>query len=612
MAKLTINLGTNPNDGTGDNLRGGGTKINANFTEIYDSLGDGTNLTNSIKFADTTSTLSTIPLGGTLKIVGGTGVDATISGDTLTLAADSSIMTSSGTVTMSNKTLALGSNTVSGTLAEFNTAVTDATLVSTTGSETLTNKDLTASTNTFTPITIVDDSSTASTIGLGETLKISGGAGITSTISGDTVTLAAGGLTNSSLSGSAGITNANLANSSVTIGSTAVALGASATSIAGLSLTGTGTIDLSGAGSKARFNFAGTGAFPNEASYEGMFAYDTTGNEAYVADAGGWTKLLNENSSVSAHSDVNMASIADGNALIWNSSNARFEPGSAGSTARYEDTAVRLAVSANSNTSYRFTSHYGTTDNPTLYIRQGQTIGFDLSALSGSHPFVLQTSSGAYVSGNRITTGLTHVATDGTVTTGVNAQGKTSGILYFDVPHDQSTIYYVCTAHSAMAGTLAVNPKVPGIANSQIWLLTSALSTTGNSSFADITANLSESALTGYGRLGDVMTVSSGVFTFPSTGIWEVEAIYNFSGAEGYGRGEIQVTTNNSSYTTVAQSQEETDNQEYANLAMMAQVDVTDTANVKVKFRAGGTVANLAGDSGYMRTGFKFKRLGDT
>jgi hypothetical protein len=43
------------------------------------------------------------------------------------------------------------------------------------------------------------------------------------------------GLTNSNLSGTAGITNANLANSSVTVGSTAIALGASATTIAGLS-----------------------------------------------------------------------------------------------------------------------------------------------------------------------------------------------------------------------------------------------------------------------------------------------------------------------------------------------------------------------------------------
>lgn len=35
MAKQTISLGTSANDGTGDNLRSAGTKINANFTELY-------------------------------------------------------------------------------------------------------------------------------------------------------------------------------------------------------------------------------------------------------------------------------------------------------------------------------------------------------------------------------------------------------------------------------------------------------------------------------------------------------------------------------------------------------------------------------------------------
>jgi hypothetical protein len=35
MAQQTINLGTTANDGTGDTLRAGGTKINANFTELY-------------------------------------------------------------------------------------------------------------------------------------------------------------------------------------------------------------------------------------------------------------------------------------------------------------------------------------------------------------------------------------------------------------------------------------------------------------------------------------------------------------------------------------------------------------------------------------------------
>ena len=44
MAKLGINTGSGPNDGTGDNLRLGGSKINSNFDEIYAALGDGTNL----------------------------------------------------------------------------------------------------------------------------------------------------------------------------------------------------------------------------------------------------------------------------------------------------------------------------------------------------------------------------------------------------------------------------------------------------------------------------------------------------------------------------------------------------------------------------------------
>ena len=108
------------------------------------------------------------------------------------------------------------------------------------------------------------------------------------------------------------------------------------------------------------------------------------------------------------------------------------------------------------------------------------------------------------------------------------------------------------------------------------------------------------------------MTVSSGVFTFPSTGIWSIEAVYNFSGAEGYGRGEIKATTNNSSYSVVAQSQEETDNQEYASFNIKAQVDVTDTSNVKVKFTQGGTASTLSGSSSFWRTGFMFTRLGDT
>ena len=51
MAKQLLNTGVGANDGLGDSLRTGGTKINDNFNELYSILGDGDNLlTNDIDF----------------------------------------------------------------------------------------------------------------------------------------------------------------------------------------------------------------------------------------------------------------------------------------------------------------------------------------------------------------------------------------------------------------------------------------------------------------------------------------------------------------------------------------------------------------------------------
>ena len=44
MAKLGINTGTTPNDGTGDTLLDAVVKINSNFNEIYNTFGNGTDL----------------------------------------------------------------------------------------------------------------------------------------------------------------------------------------------------------------------------------------------------------------------------------------------------------------------------------------------------------------------------------------------------------------------------------------------------------------------------------------------------------------------------------------------------------------------------------------
>lgn len=41
MSKSLIDIGSSPNDGSGDTLRVAGQKINSNFNEIYNSFGNG-------------------------------------------------------------------------------------------------------------------------------------------------------------------------------------------------------------------------------------------------------------------------------------------------------------------------------------------------------------------------------------------------------------------------------------------------------------------------------------------------------------------------------------------------------------------------------------------
>ena len=180
----------------------------------------------------------------TLTFTGGTGIDTSGSGNAVTFAIDSTVATLSGTQTLTNKTIAAGNNTISG-LTNSNLS----------GSAGITNANLANSS-----ISIADESSTTTSISLGETLLITGGEGVDTTISGDTITIAGedattsnkgvasfssdnfavssgavtikdGGIANAELAGS--IANDKLANSSITVtdgsNSTATSLGGTIT-----------------------------------------------------------------------------------------------------------------------------------------------------------------------------------------------------------------------------------------------------------------------------------------------------------------------------------------------------------------------------------------------
>ena len=111
---------------------------------------------------------------------------------------------------------------------------------------------------------------------------------------------------------------------------------------------------------------------------------------------------------------------------------------------------TRLSVTNSGAAAYRF-DQYSTVNNPTIYAIGATTIAFDLSGASG-HPFLIQDNTGT-----NYNTGLTHVTTSGTVTTGSNAQGKSSGTLYWKIPDSISGNYrYQCSLHAPMIGTIVV------------------------------------------------------------------------------------------------------------------------------------------------------------
>jgi len=111
---------------------------------------------------------------------------------------------------------------------------------------------------------------------------------------------------------------------------------------------------------------------------------------------------------------------------------------------------TKLNVTANGVSAYRF-DQYGATDDPTIYAINATTIAFNLTG-AGSHPFLIQDNTGT-----NYNTGLVHVTTAGMVTTGSDAQGKTSGTLYWKIPDSISGNYrYQCGSHASMVGTITI------------------------------------------------------------------------------------------------------------------------------------------------------------
>ena len=119
--------------------------------EFLEGTNNGTNKATLIGPASTADVTVTLP-AATDTLVGKATTDTFTnkSGSNSQWTNDEAYITAATTDTLTNKSIDLTDNTVTGTLAEFNTAVSDETVVGRATTDTLTNKSISLTTNTVT------------------------------------------------------------------------------------------------------------------------------------------------------------------------------------------------------------------------------------------------------------------------------------------------------------------------------------------------------------------------------------------------------------------------------------------------------------------------------
>ena len=539
MAKQSIGLGSSPNDGTGDNLRVGGDKVNDNFNEIYTALGDGNDLqittagassnqvlqwnTSNNRFEPTASAAAgdisvdlTPQLGGDLD-VNGNKIVSVANGDIEilpngsgkvkldqlffpdTVGTSTYVLATDGASQMywkqvgSNITLSDGtttdSYTVGNTLLFSATAGLTSTILDDTVRYGIDNTVVATLSDTQTfnnktyndPIITGNGTGTGALVLTGNSYIRQGGgqlAGFSSASQMDgafavdtnayKAYYAANGQWNEMLSGTSSIDALSDVDTTTQAPSSGQALvwnaGASAfrptTILNNLSddttpslggnlatgsnnISGAGNIDLQGSGSKLKFNFSTSGAFPNSTTYSGAIAMAENTNNLFFATSSGWITLLTENDGINVLSDVDTTTSAPsyGQVLVYENvaGQGRWRPNDYTPAVRVS---AQFTVTANGSSDFVFNGDGfpSAQNDPVLYLKKGLTYQFVMNQ-GGSHPFEIRTASG----GSAYSFGVTN-------------NGASSGTLTFTIPMNApSTLYYQCTSHSGMGAVINID-----------------------------------------------------------------------------------------------------------------------------------------------------------
>jgi hypothetical protein len=404
MAKQSLNLGTVANDNTGDTLRAGGDKINDNFTELYDAVGAG---------GEIRVTIANAAANQVLRFNGTNFVPADYS--TLTSALN---VNGNSIISSSNSNITVTPNGTGNVVLSYGTG-----------------------TATFNGSTNIVDFSTAvyyknEYAALGNAPAAATYPGYFFTVDGDdnpyvNINITAGG-----------------------VGDTRAALLTQYSSIDDLldvdittnAPTTNQILKWDGSNFVPADDAAGIGSINLFATVAGDSGSTTANSQTDTLTVAGGTNITTAVSgdtltinfdgtlttTLAALTDTNVSGITQGDSLYWS--------GTEWVVTRSPMT--WWEINANGASDYTFSGPgFPTTQNdPTIYVTRGATYAFDNSVQAGAHPFRIQSSQG--LSGTPYTSG---------------QSGSGSSVLYWTVPMDApTTLYYQCTIHAAMNGTINV------------------------------------------------------------------------------------------------------------------------------------------------------------
>src|SRR6056300_1360851 len=298
-------------------------------TDVSGNLSFGT-VSSTITLAADSGDIDTYTTGSTLTFTGGTGIDTTVSDDTITIAVDSTITTASSTTTFTNKTFdanGTGNSISNIEVADLASGVLDTDISSVSASDdTLASakaiKAYVDSQVTAVDVDIAGDTGTGA-ITDAETLTFTGGTGIDTSVSGNEVTFAIDSSVTTN-TGSQTLTNKviNTASNTITVVEADISdlqsyiladssdtLQNKGIDLANNTLTGT-TAEFNSALSDGSFaTLAGTETLSNKTLTAPKFV-----DGGFIADANG-NELILLQTTTSAVNELEITNAATGNAV---------------------------------------------------------------------------------------------------------------------------------------------------------------------------------------------------------------------------------------------------------------------------------------------------------